>query len=411
VHEPSVIVGIDIGNTKVITSVGKVENGAVDVIGLGKSENQGIRKGVIVDIEETVSAITASLEEAERMSGFAIDSAVVGLSGPFIESEQSRGVIAVSKPDGEISLEDITRVIDAAKAIPSKPNREVLHILPINFIIDGTEVVKDPIGMTGIRLEVIANIVSASSNAVKSLVRAVEQAGVSIQELVFTPLSTSKILMSKRQMDIGSMLIDLGASTTSYAVYEEGELITCGVVPVGSMHITNDIAIGLRTNLDLAETVKTKYGYAMPDKIGEKEEIDLSKIDKNEQSSASLRYVSEIIEARLNEIFNIIRDNLVHQDCNTALPAGVILTGGGARIDGIVDMAKEMMRLPAQIGKPAVEISGLIDKLDDPIYSTSMGLMYWGKDKNAAHKSMNFEMPNFNGLVGKFKSALKNFLP
>lgn len=410
-HDPNIVVGIDIGNTKVITSIGKVENGAIDVIGLGKSENQGIRKGVIVDIEETVSAITASLEEAERMSGFAVESAVVGISGPFIESEQSRGVIAVTKPDGEISFEDIARVIDAAKAIPSKPNREVLHVLPFNFIIDGTEVVKDPIGMTGIRLEVIANIVSASSNAVKSLARAVEQAGINISELVFTPLSTAKLLMSKRQMDIGAMLIDLGASTTSYAVYEEGELVTCGVVPVGSMHITNDLAIGLRTNLDLAEIVKVKYGYALPDKIGEKEEIDLSKIDKNEEGTASLRYVAEIIEARLNEIFNIIRDNLVRQDCNTALPAGVVLTGGGARIDGIVEMTKELMRLPAQVGKPAVEISGLIDKLDDPLYSTSMGLMYWGKDKTVAHKSMNFEIPNLNGLVGKFKSAFKNFLP
>jgi cell division protein FtsA len=411
VRDSNISVGIDIGNTKVVTCVGKIENGSIDIIGVGKSENQGIRKGVIVDIEETVSAISASLNEAERMAGFAITSATLGISGPFIESEQSRGVIAVSRQDGEIVAEDMMRVNEAARAIPSRPNREVLHVLPMNFIIDGNEIVKDPIGMTGIRLEVISNIISASSNAVKSLLRSVEQAGIANTELVFSPLAAAKVLLTKRQMDIGVMLIDIGAATTSYAVYEEGELITCGVVPVGSMHITNDIAIGLRTNIDLAEIIKTKYGYALPDKIGEKEELDLSKIDKNEDGKVSLRYVAEIIEARLNEIFSLIKDNLTRLDCNVALPAGVIITGGGSKIEGIIEMTKETMRLPAAYGKPSVEISGLIDKLDDPIYSTSIGLMYWGKDNGNAPSTLNFDIPGINKIVGKFKSAFKNFIP
>lgn len=410
-REPTISVGIDIGNTKVVTCVGKIDENTVDVIGVGKSSNQGIRKGVIVDIEETVSAISASLNEAERMAGFAINNATVGISGPFIESEQSHGVIAIARQDGEITQEDVMRVVEAARAIPSKPNREVLHVLPINFIIDGNEVVKDPIGMTGIRLEVIANIITASSNAVKSIIRSVEQAGLENNEMVFSPLAMSKVLLSKRQMDIGAMLIDIGAATTSYAVYEEGELITCGVVPVGSMHITNDIAIGLRTNLDLAETIKIKYGYALPDKVGEKEELDLSKLDKNEDTKVNLRYVAEIIEARLNEIFSLIKNNLMRIECNTALPAGIVITGGGSKIDGIIEMTKENMRLPAAYGKPIVEISGLIDKLDDPIYSTSIGLMYWGKDRATAPAALNFDIPGINKIVGKFKSTFKNFLP
>lgn len=410
-REPTISVGIDIGNTKVVTCVGKIDDNTIDVIGVGKSDNQGIRKGVIVDIEETVSAISASLTEAERMAGFAINNATIGISGPFIESEQSRGVIAIARQDGEISQEDVVRVIEAARAIPSKPNREVLHVLPINFIIDGNEVVKDPIGMTGIRLEVIANIITASSNAVKSIIRSAEQAGLENNEMVFSPLAVAKVLLSKRQMDIGAMLVDIGAATTSYAVYEEGELITCGVIPVGSMHITNDIAIGLRTNLDLAETIKIKYGYALPDKIGEKEELDLSKLDKNEDSKVNLRYVAEIIEARLNEIFSLIKDNLVRIECNTALPAGVIITGGGSKIEGIIEMTKENMRLPAAFGKPIVEISGLIDKLDDPIYSTSIGLMYWGKDRLGTSTALNFDIPGINKIVDKFRSTFKNFLP
>ena len=411
-REAQISVGIDIGNTKVVTCVGKFEAGAIDIIGIGKSQNNGIRKGIIVDVEETVSAISSSLEEAERMAGVPLQSAVVGISGPFIECEQSRGVIAVSRQDGEISEEDVIRVVEAAKAIPSRPNREVLHVIPISFIVDGTEVVKDPIGMTGIRLEVVANIISASSNAIKSLTRSVRQAGLEIADLVFSPLGTAKVLLSSRQMDIGVMLVDIGANTTSYAVFEEGELITCGVVPVGSTHITNDIAIGLRTNIDLAELIKLKYGYALADKIGEKEEIDLSKLDKNETERVNMKYIAEIIEARLNEIFLIIQDNLVKVNCNTSLPAGIVITGGGSKIEGVVELTKETMRLPAQIGKPGVEISGLIDKLSDPIYSTTIGLMIWGKERpTSGGNALNIDLPGLNNIVSKFKSAFKHILP
>lgn len=408
--QQNISVGIDIANTKVITCVGKFEADTLDIIGVGKSNNVGVRKGVVVDIEETVSAITASIEEAERMSGIAIDSAIVGINGPHIESEQSRGVIAVSRQDGQITEDDANRAIEAAKAIPSKPNREILHILPQFFTIDGNETIKDPIGMTGIRLEVNANIITSSSNAIKSLVRVLEQGGVQPQELVFSPLATAKSLLTKRQMEIGAMLIDIGASTTSFVVYEEGEISTCGVIPIGSMHITNDIAIGLRTNLELAEQIKVKYGYALPEKINEKEEVDLAKLEKHEEGSANLKYVAEIVEARLNEIMLLIRDNLIDKNCNTSLPAGVIITGGGAKIEGIIEMTKETLRLPAQIGKPIVEISGLIDKLNDPIYSTSIGLMLWRGRERKAPSSFNLDT-NINGLISKARSIFKNFLP
>ncbi len=410
-RESQISVGIDIGNTKVVTCVGKFEEGTVDIIGVGKSQNAGIRKSVVTDVEETVSAITSSLEEAERMAGVTISGTIVGITGPFIECEQSRGVIAITRQNGEISEDDVLRAIEAAKAIPSKPNREVLHVIPISFIIDGSEVVKDPVGMTGIRLEVVANIITASSNAVKSLVRAVKQAGLEINDLIFSPLGTAKVLLSSRQMDIGTILVDIGAYTTSYIVYEEGELVTCGVVPIGTAHITNDIAIGLRTNIDIAEVIKTKYGQAIPDRIDEKEELDLGKIDKNETESVNLKYVAEIIEARLNEIFLLIQDNMVRANFNTSLPGGVIITGGGAKIEGIVDLTKNTMRLPAQIGKPVVEITGLIDKLNDPIYSTTIGLMMWGRDRSGSGSPIGLDIPGLNNVVSKFKSVFKNILP
>ena len=408
----NISVGIDIGNTKVISCVGKYENGITDIIGLGKSANQGTRRGVIVDIEETVSSISASLEEAERMAGIPLQTAFVGISGSHIECETSKGVVAVSRQDGEISEADKERAIEAAKMIPNKPNREILHVIPQTFIIDGQEEIKDPVGMTGIRLEVNALVISASTNSIKSIARAIDQSGLHIAEMAFSPLATARVLLSKRQMDIGVVLIDIGASSTSFAIFEEGGLINCGVIPIGSTHITNDIAIGLRTNIEIADAIKLKYGYAMPDKISEKDEINLNKLDKNEEGVASAKYVAEIIEARLNEIFSMVKDRLRKIDRDGNLPAGIVLTGGGAKIDGIVELAKSTLCLPAQVGRPVIDISGLVDKLDDPVYATAIGLMFYGKDKNGGGgNSFNFDVSSVNGVFGKIRSVFKNFLP
>lgn len=405
----NIVVGLDVSSTKVITSVGKYEDGVLDIIGLGKSANQGMRKGMIVDIEETVSAISASLEEAGRMAGIPLRSATLGIDGAHIESEDSKGVIAVSRADGEIQAEDVERVIEAARAIPNKPNREVLHVIPKTFIIDGQDGIKDPVGMSGIRLEVDAHIISTSTTALKNLHRSVEQSGLAINDVVFTSLATSKALLSKRQMEIGVIIIDIGSAVTSYAIYEEGDLITCGIVPIGSSHITNDIAIGLRTNLDIAEILKLKYGFALPEKVSEKEEIKLGTISKGEEGSASVKYISEIIEARLNEILLIIQERLQKVGRDGTLPAGVILSGGGSKLEGIVELTKETLRLPAQIGTPIFEISGLVDKLDDPVYSTSIGLMLWDRETEGSSSSMSAQ--TLNGIIEKTKRLFKQFLP
>ena len=370
-----------------------------------------MRKGVVVDIEETVSSISAALEQVEKTSDFNIGGVVVGISGSHIASETSKGVIAVSKADGQISEQDAVRAIEAARAVPNQPNREVLHVIPKTFTIDGQEGISNPIGMSGIRLEVDTNVISASLSSINNLHRCIEQAGLQVADLVFAPLATAKIMLSKRQKEIGVILIDIGAGTTSYAVFEEGDLLFANVLPIGSGHITNDIAIGLRTNIDIAETIKIKYGYASPERVDEKEEIDLSKYDKNETSTASVKYIAEIIEARLNEIFVMIRDDLRSINREGTLPAGVVLTGGGCKLAGLTELVKDILRLPTQIGKPEVELSGIVDNISDPQFATSAGLMMWGFEANVEQKTRKSKAPELGGVADKVRGIFKNFLP
>ncbi|MCX6812814.1 MAG: cell division protein FtsA [Candidatus Berkelbacteria bacterium] len=406
----AISVGLDIGSSKVAVCVVSQNADAVDILAVGRAKTTGVRKGVIVDVEETVSSITAALDEACKLSDFEIGSAVVGIGGSHLTSETSRGVIAVSKVDGEITEADVSKVIEAAKAVPNQPNREVLHVIPKTFIVDGQEGIINPVGMSGIRLEVDTNIISGSLSAIKNLARATDQVGLAISEMVFSPLATAKVILSKQQQEIGVILIDIGAGTTSYAVFEEGDLLHSGVLPIGSDHITNDIAIGLRTNINLAEIIKIKYGYATPEKINEKEEIDLAKLDKTEEGTTNVKYVAEIIEARLNEIFMLIRDDLRAINRDGMLPAGVVLTGGGAKLEGIQDLVKDILRLPSQIGKPQISLSGLVDNVADPVYATSCGLAIWGlvSGGQTVRRTPGTEI---GGIVDKLKNTFKHFLP
>lgn len=409
----SVIVGLDVGTSKVSVCVGQFQEDILNVVGVGTAPNSGLRKGVVGDLEETVSAISAALDEAERMSGIPITNAYVSINGTHISSTVSKGIIAVSRADGEISEADTERALEAARAVALPPNREILHVLPRNYIIDGQEGVKDPVGMSGIRLEVETLVIGGSTSAIKNLGKCVYQAGLEMDGLVFSPLATAKGLLSKRQKESGVILIDIGAGTTSYVVFEEGEVLRTNVLPVGSSHITNDIAIGLRTNLDVAEKIKVRYGCAHPQSVRESEKIDLSELDENENQRIARRYVAEIIEARLNEIFGMIREDLASIDREGMLPAGVVLTGGGAKLEGLVEYAKEYLKLPAQMGSPLLEISGLIDKLDDPSYSTCIGLMIWGIFETAhdGGTPVRTDMRQLGDIVGKAKGWLKNFMP
>lgn len=399
------VAGLDVGTSKVCTVTGtRLENGDIDIVGSGLSPCNGLRRGMVVDIEETISAISASLENVERMIGIPIERVIVGIGGAHINSSNSRGVIAVSRADGEISEEDIARVIEAARAVSLPANREILHVVPRVYTVDGQEGIKDPLGMNGIRLEVDAHVISGSTPCIKNLTKCVYQAGLDIDEIVFSTLATAQILLSKQQQD-GSILIDMGAGTTSIVVFEEGDVLHSAVLPVGSSHITNDIAIGLRTSLEVAEKIKIKYGSADPDAIDESEEIDLSKLDKNEDQQASRSYIAQIIEARLTEIFILIKDELKSINREGSLPAGAILTGGGSKIPQITKVAKDTLHLPAQLGKPQIPATGLIDKLEDPQYSCGLGLMYWGIARPVS------EPAGPQKAASRLKSWFKQFLP
>lgn len=408
----NIAVGIDVGSTKIATTVGQTQENGIDIIGVGFAPSNGLRKGMVVDIEETVSSISASLEEAERMSGLPITEAVVSIGGVHIQSTSSKGVIAVSRQDGEITDNDTLRVLDAARAVSVPPNRQILHAIPRNYAIDGQTGIKDPVGMSGIRLEVETQVISGANASIKNITKCLSQAGVGISDMVFTPLAASRSLLSKRQKEIGVAIIDIGGGTTNFVIFEEGDILHAGVLPIGATHITNDIAIGLRISIDTAEILKVKHGTANPDQFGENDEIDLKKIDKNEEGTVSLKYISQIIEARLNEILVMIRDELRKVGRDGMLPAGIILTGGGAKQEGIVDLAKNTLRLPAQVGEVTHDVAGMVDNLSDPLYSASIGLMLWGLEAgNSISTSKRGNSLNFGPTLDKAKTIFKHILP
>jgi cell division protein FtsA len=410
------IVGLDIGtqNIRVVQAKFQVDPDSLGIIGVSEVPSIGLRRGTIVDIEEAVSCISTALEKLERMTGVPVTTAFVSIGGNHISSLASHGVIAVSRPDGEIAEADIVRCIDASQAISIPQNLEVLHVFPKNFTLDGQTGIRDPLGMSGIRLEVDTVIVQAGLPFVKNLSKAVLQASLEIEELVLSPLAAAQAVLSKRQQDLGVCLIDLGAGTTSMAVYEEGDLIHTAVLPVGSQHITNDIAIGLRCSIETAEKVKLQFGHCDVKAITKGEEIDLSKIDATEEQSTNRSYVVEIIEARLEEIFSMVNGELKKISRDGKLPAGVVLTGGGSNSPGIVEFAKKQLKLPAVLGIPQ-NITTIIDRVKNPQFATVCGLVLWAEKFNhLGSKSFlggKLKKVFFHSNFAKIKQWIKSFLP
>lgn len=408
-----IITGIDIGSNKIRVVMGKLseEDGKPNIIGVAENTSEGVRRGTVVDIESAVSSISDALEKAERMSGSPIEHAVVSIGGSHILSQKSKGVIAVSRADNEISEDDVNRVVEAASAVSVPANHEILHVLPQNFKIDDQEGIKDPIGMNGVRLEVETTVIEGSSSAIKNLTKCFARVGVEIDDIVIAPLAAAESILSKRQRELGVAVVDIGAGTTSLAVYEEDDVMHAAVLPVGAGHITNDLAIGLKTSIDVAEKVKLGYGIAMPKEVTKKEEIDLAKLGSGEEESVSRKHVAEIIEARLSEIFSLVDKELKQIDRSGKLPAGVVLVGGGSKLPGVVDLAKEELNLPAQIGFP-LELPGFTEKLEDPAYAVAEGLVLWGINRSdEGGGGLSSRMSSVNETVGKLKKIFKTFLP
>ena len=348
-HTLPVAIGLDIGSTAVRCVIGLQEEGAPapSIIGVGVAPTSGVRKGVVVDVEDTVSAITAAIDEAERISGITVNHATIGVNGGHLLTVASHGIIAVGG-SREITPADVARAEEAAAVMQLPPNREILQIFPVNYIVDGQEHVKDPVGMSGMRLEVDSRLVTGSTPFLKNLARSVFQGGVSIDSQVGMPLASAQIAASKRLRELGCLVVDIGSSTTGIAVFEEGELMHMAVLPVGSAHITNDIAIGLRTDIDTAEKIKIEHVNAGATIKDNKKTVKVKELS-GEIINPSIDEINEIAQARLEEIFELVDRELRKIKREGMLPGGVLLCGGGANLAGVEELAKKSLRLPARI--------------------------------------------------------------
>jgi cell division protein FtsA len=406
--QEEVYIGLDIGSTKVCCIVGLHEEGSAtpSVIGVGTAPTSGMRRGVVVDVEETVSSITAAVDEAERISGIAIDRATISIDGANVSSMNSKGVIAVGRADQEITVEDLRRAEEAATAVHLPPNREILQVFPRSYTVDGQVNIKDPVGMNGVRLEVETHIITGATPAIKNLNRSIYQAGIDIEGQVLVPLAAARAVLTKRQKELGVAVVDIGGGTTGIAVYEEGDVLYSSVLPVGSSHITNDLAIGLRTNVDIAEKIKLKYAKAEHHKSSSNDKIRIEELE-GDDVLVSRRELSKIITARLDEIFQMVRNELRQVGKDVMLPAGIVLTGGGSKLEGIEEYARAALKLPVVIGKPE-GFSGMADKINDPAYAAPVGLMLENMSFAGHTDRTNAKL---GATVDKIKQTLRNLLP
>lgn len=408
-----VLASLDIGSSKIRTVVAvsdSAEGGSVpSIIGVGLSPSLGMRKGHVIDIEETIHNIISALEDAERMAGVPINHVFVGMSGAHIESFDSRGVIAIS--GAEITVDDVARVLEAAQAVSIPSNRRILHIEPKSYSVDEQRGIKNPVGMTGIRLEVEAHIITGQIQHVKNIEKCIDQAGVDIDALVPSTIAISEAVLTKRQKELGVVTIDIGAGSTSMAVFEEGTILHSICLPVGGENVTNDIAIGLRTSIDTAEKIKIEFGSVLPQEIQEREMIDLSTVSKMDTQTVSKKYMAEIMQARYYEIFSMVKEELKSVGRDGLLPAGALLTGAAVKAPGVLEIAREVLGLPVQMGFP-MEVGGVIEKVDDPAYATALGALLWGTREGVRRSSFSFGGNiDFKRTFSSVGSWFKNLLP
>jgi cell division protein FtsA len=413
-------VGLDIGSVEIRAVIAQEisPEEPLRVVGVGIAPSFGMRRGVVADTESVAKACNSALEQAERMAGHPAESLVASVSGTEIVCQDALGVIAVGRADGEVVEDDTLRVLEEVQARLSMPlNREIIHVIPKDYRLDDQKNIKNPIGMRGVRLELNALVISGSTSHLKNISRSLEQAGTTAESFVVEPLASAEAVLSMKQKELGTVLLNIGGSTTSLVVYEDGDLLHLAVLPVGSSHITNDIAIGLRTSIDVAEAVKLQYGSAVPEDVSKKEEIDLSVFDSQEDALVSRRHVAEIIEARLEEILSFANGELKKIGREGLLPGGAVLSGGGALLPGAVDLAKKVLRLPVQIGYPK-PLGGILDQVDTPQFSTVVGLLLLAQTNRSSNnpfsvsgKMTHFVPESVYDILKKVKRWSKQFLP
>ncbi len=421
----NIISAIDVGSSKIVTLVAQVNydqitgDANVNIIGVASMPSRGIKKGQIVDIEEAVEATIESVEASERMAGFNLDRAFISVGGGHIASQNSSGVVAISNPDSEINEEDVERVIEAARAVSLPSSREIIHVIPREYIVDGEPGVRDPVGMTGVRLEVDTHLVTASSPALKNLTKTVNEVGVEIEEAVFSGLASSYATVTDTEKELGCVLLDIGSGTTTIATFVEGALAYSSAIPIGARNVTNDLAIGLRVSLDTAEKIKLGLEQEKPLKDQDKKDRQVEIPDENggEPKVVQKRTLIEgIIRPRLNEIFAMVKMDLERASIINRIPSGAIITGGGALTVGVADAAKKVLGLPVRLASPE-GVGGLTDDILEPQFATSIGLILYAVKnvhlhigKPTGNASKNIQLPN-KAIFSKLINIIKELLP
>lgn len=420
-----VVVGIDIGSSKVTTIIATIGTEfQPHIIGVASTEAKGLRKGQVVDIDEAVSSITQSVEAAERMAGYSAGTAFVSVDGVHIESQNSKGVVAVSNPNGDITTDDVTRVIEAARAISLPSSKDILHVIPRYFIVDSQSGIKDPVGMNGVRMEVETHIITGAVTALRNIAKCINQVGIDVEGMVFSGLASSYSVLTETEKELGVVLVDFGGGTTDICIFTDGAPAYCGVLPIGARNVTNDLAIGLRISLESAE--KIKLNLSQPPKIAvepaedgepkekkEPDQLDVSSLAIEED----LRLVSKktltdgIIKPRLREILNMIKIEIQKSALGGLTPSGVVLTGGGAATSGLVDLAKQELAMPVRIGTPQ-NATGLVDEVSSPAYAAALGLVVYG----SGFQQEEIRLPlvgrvEIKGVFNKGINFIKSLLP
>lgn len=385
-RENDIITGLDIGTTKVCAVIGQVRESSIEIIGVGSSPSYGLRKGVVVNIDSTVDSITKAVEEAELMAGVEVNSVYAGIAGGHIKGMNSRGVIAVSSKDREIRQADVNRAIDAAKAVSIPMDREVIHVFPQEYIVDDQDGIKDPIGMSGVRLEVEIHIVTGAVTSAQNIVKSVNRAGFAVNDIVLQPYSAALAVLTPEEKELGVVLSDMGGGTTDIIMFVNGSVRYTGVLAIGGNHITNDIAVGLRTPAISAEAIKKKYGCADSSLINPEDMIEVPSVGGRAPRKISKKVLSEIIQPRYTEIMTLVQRELRMTGFEDLIAAGMVITGGGSLIEGSAEITEKIVGLPVRMGYPG-SVRGLVDVINSPIYATGVGLVLFGM-KYGDHSSV-----------------------
>ncbi|HYW93661.1 MAG TPA: cell division protein FtsA [Gammaproteobacteria bacterium] len=374
--EQKLIVGLDIGTSKVVAIVGEVaDEGGIEIIGIGSNPSRGLKKGVVVNIESTVQSIQRAVEEAELMAGCQIHSVYAGIAGSHVRSLNSHGIVAIR--DKEVTPEDVDRVIDAARAVAIPADQKILHILPQEFIIDEQDGVREPIGMSGVRLEAKVHMVTGALSAAQNIIKCVRRCGLEVEDIVLEQLASSQSVLTQDEKELGACLVDVGGGTTDIAVFTEGAIRHTAVIPIAGDQVTNDIAVALRTPTHHAEAIKLKYACALPQLATSNETIDVPSVGERPPRRLARQTLAEVIEPRYEELFGLVQAELRRSGFEDLIAAGVVLTGGSAKMEGAVELAEEVFHAPVRLGTPQY-VTGLADVVRNPIYATGVGLLLYG---------------------------------